>query len=137
MRVRDDLDAAVFVTAAEHRWVASPTPGVERMMLERIGEEDAVATSFVRFAPGARFPAHVHGLGEEFLVLQGDFRDANGCDRSGRYLRHPPGTSHAPWSEDGCLLFVKLKQFARDDAAQVNCEIEPARVGAGGSPRRR
>ena len=137
MRVRDDLDAVVFVGAAERRWVPSPTPGVERMMLERVGDEEAVATSFVRFAPGTHFPAHVHGLGEEFLVLEGDFRDAAGCYRAGRYLRHPPGTAHAPWSEEGCLLFVKLKQFAPDDAAHVDCEIERMRVSAGQAPSHR
>jgi len=132
VRVRDDFDAGVFVTAAEHRWVPAPEPGVERMMLERIGDEDAVATSFVRFAPGARFPSHVHTLGEEFLVLEGDFRDAAGCYRACRYVRHPPSSAHAPWSEDGCLLFVKLKQFAPDDAALVDRDLaaSPERAGA-------
>jgi len=131
VRVRDDFAAAVFVDAAQHRWSASPTPGVERMMLERIGTEDAVATSLVRYAPGTRFPFHVHGLGEEFLVLDGDFRDAAGCYRTGRYLRHPPGTSHAPWSVDGCLLFVKLKQFAADDGALVDRDLGPFDAPAG------
>jgi len=136
VRVRDDFDAAVFVDTAEHVWRPSPTPGVERMMLERVGDEDAVATSFVRYAPNMRFPHHVHGLGEEFIVLEGDFRDAAGCYTAGRYLRHPPGSAHAPWSEGGCLLFVKLKQFAPDDGAWVHRDLATLQRGAGGATAR-
>ena len=137
MRVSDDFDAAVFVNADEHLWLPSPTPGVERMILERIGDEDALATSFVRFAPRTQFPLHVHTLGEEFLVLDGDFNDTSGCYPAGRYLRHPPGSSHAPWSEGGCLLFVKLKQFAADDGAWVDRDLAalPRRAVVGASAR--
>ena len=43
----------------------SPVPGVERRMLDRLGDQIARATTIVRFAPGSRFPAHVHKGGEE------------------------------------------------------------------------
>jgi anti-sigma factor ChrR (cupin superfamily) len=36
--------------------IASPQPGVERLMLDRIGREQARATSLVRYAPGSEFP---------------------------------------------------------------------------------
>jgi anti-sigma factor ChrR (cupin superfamily) len=39
------------------------------------GDEVARATSIVRDAPGSHFPPHVHGSGEEFLVLEGVFQD--------------------------------------------------------------
>lgn len=88
-------------------------------MLDRIGDEVARATSLVRYAPGSRFPTHAHELGEEFIVLDGVFSDASGDFAQGAYVRNPPGTSHAPWTDDGCIIFVKLRQFAADDLTPV------------------
>jgi anti-sigma factor ChrR (cupin superfamily) len=47
-------------------------------MLDRIGDEVARATSIVRYAPHSRFSSHIHGGGEEFLVLDGLFQDEHG-----------------------------------------------------------
>lgn len=41
----------------DQQWIASPQAGVERVMLDRVGDERARATSIVRYATGARFPA--------------------------------------------------------------------------------
>jgi hypothetical protein len=123
VRVRTDLAEPACVTPAEFDWVDSPVPGIMRMMLERSGDEEAVATSLVRFAPGASFPHHAHPHGEEFVVLDGDFRDETGCFTAGRYLRHPPGTSHAPLSQNGCVIFVRLRQFDADDRRLVDVNL--------------
>ena len=88
-------------------------------MLDRIGGEVARATSLVRYAPGACFPSHVHGGGEEFLVLDGVFSDETGHHPAGTYVRNPPGSSHAPYTRDGCTIFVKLHQFDPADTARV------------------
>ena len=50
-------------------WIASPAGGVERKMLDRIGEGKARVTSIGRYAPNNSFPEHEHPMGEEFLVL--------------------------------------------------------------------
>ena len=50
-------------------------PGVQRMMLDRIGDEIARATTIVRYAPNSEFSAHTHGGGEEYFVLDGVFSD--------------------------------------------------------------
>lgn len=97
------------------QWCASPEPGVLRHRLDRIGGEVARATSVVRYAPGASFARHVHGGGEEILVLDGCFSDHSGDHGPGTYLRNPPGTAHAPYSRGGCTLFVKLWQFEAGD----------------------
>ena len=47
--------------------------GVERRMLDRIGDEVARATSIVRCAPGSHFSPHTHTGGEEFIVIEGVF----------------------------------------------------------------
>ena len=75
MRLNADFSASVIVRPEDYEWVDSPMPGVERMMLDRIGDEVARATSLVRYAPGSTFSPHVHTGGEEFLVLEGEFAD--------------------------------------------------------------
>lgn len=101
--------------------------GVERMMLDRIGEEVARATSLVRYAPNTTFPPHVHGGGEEFLVLDGIFADEHRSYPAGTYVRNPIGTSHAPQvGDDGCVIFVKLHQFDPADGTPIVVETRAA-----------
>lgn len=116
MRLNDDLGVRTVVHAARLDWVPSPTRGVDRRMLFRIGDEKARATSIVRYAPESRFPRHEHSGGEEFLVLDGVFQDESGDFPAGSYVRNPPGTGHAPGSDGGCTILVKLWQFRADDA---------------------
>ena len=122
MLVHSDFSLRATVTAAEHRWVASPQPGVERVMLDRLGAERARATSLVRYAPASVFPAHGHPGGEEILVLSGTFSDGSGDHGPGWYLRNPPGSAHQPSSADGALIFVKLWQMAADDTCSVRVD---------------
>jgi anti-sigma factor ChrR (cupin superfamily) len=120
MLVNADFAERVVIAPQDHVWAASPMPGVERVMLDRIGAEVARATSIVRYAPNARFSEHVHGGGEEILVLEGAFHDADGAYPAGTYVRNPIGSAHAPWAgPQGAILFVKLGQFAPDDTARV------------------
>jgi anti-sigma factor ChrR (cupin superfamily) len=94
-------------------------PGVERMMLDRIGDEVARATSIVRYAPFSEFSPHLHAGGEEFLVLDGVFSDEHQDYPKGSYVRNPIGTSHKPRiGKDGATIFVKLHQFSDTDAEQ-------------------
>jgi anti-sigma factor ChrR (cupin superfamily) len=119
MRINDDLSRPVIVHAAKLDWVPSPSRGVDRRMLFRIGEEKARATSIVRYAPHSRFPHHSHPGGEEFFVLEGTFQDETGDFPAGSYVRNPPGTGHAPGSDEGCTIFVKLWQFRDDDRERI------------------
>lgn len=120
MRVNADFSKRVVVRPADYEWVDSPMPGVERMMLDRIGDEVARATSLVRYAPDSAFSEHVHGGGEEFLVLAGEFGDEHQRYPVGTYVRNPVGTSHSPKvGQQGCTILVKLHQFDADDQVQV------------------
>lgn len=119
MQIRSDFSKRAVVRPGEEAWRPSPAAGVERQMLARDGEEVAVATSIVRYAPGTSFAPHLHGGGEEILVLDGEFADEHGRYPAGTYLRNPPGTRHAPESPVGCTLFVKLGAFAPGDDEQV------------------
>ena len=123
MFVHPDFSLRATVTAAEHRWVASPQPGVERVILDRLGAERARATSLVRYAPESVFPAHGHPGGEEILVLCGTFSGSSGDYGLGWYLRNPPGTAHQPSSSNGALIFVKLWQMAAGDTRTVRVDM--------------
>jgi ChrR Cupin-like domain len=105
-------------------WLRSPLPGVERRLLERAGGEVALASSIVRYAPGSRFAAHGHDLGEEFLVLEGVFSDENGDYPAGTYVRNPPGSRHSPFSERGCVIFVKLRQMGSRESQALRVRAE-------------
>ena len=119
MELNADFSQRVVVHAARLSWVPSPMAGVERRMLDRIGDEVARATSIVRYASASHFSPHMHGGGEEFLVLEGVFQDENGDFPTGCYVRNPPTSRHTPGSAQGCVLFVKLWQFNPSDRTQV------------------
>jgi anti-sigma factor ChrR (cupin superfamily) len=119
MELNADFSQRVAVHAAQLPWVASPIAGVDRRMLDRIGDEVARATSIVRYAPASRFSPHTHGGGEEFLVLDGVFQDEHGDYPAGSYVRNPPTSRHTPGSAPGCMLFVKLWQFDLQDRTPV------------------
>ncbi len=131
MELNADFSKRVAVHAGRLAWVPSPMAGVDRRMLDRIGDEVARATSIVRYAPGSHFSPHTHGGGEEFLVLDGVFQDEHGDFPAGSYIRNPPTSSHTPGSAPGCTIFVKLWQFDPADRTEVRLDtraraFEPA-----------
>ena len=126
MRLNDDFSQRVLVRNAENDWVTSPSAGVERKMLDRIGGEVARATTIVRFAPGSAFSAHTHDGGEEYLVLDGTFQDEDGDFPVGSYVRNPPTSSHTPAAQDGATILVKLHQFDLADRTLVQIDSTTA-----------
>jgi anti-sigma factor ChrR (cupin superfamily) len=120
MQLRSNFSTREVVRPGDEDWRASPMPGVDRMMLDRVGDEVARATTIVRYAPNSRFSQHSHDGGEEFIVLEGTFNDEHGSYPKGTYVRNPIGTSHSPFvGDDGCTILVKLHQFQPDDLAPV------------------
>lgn len=134
MQIHSDLRQRIVLTPAQQQWVNSPMPGVSRIMLERAGAETARATSLVRYAPGAGYHPHTHGGGEEILVLSGVFSDEHGDYPAGTYLRNPPGSSHTPYSAQGCDLLVKLWQFHPTDQQQLVLHCHQSNFVAGLEP---
>ena len=123
MNHNDDFTQRVLIHTDTIDWVASPMKGVDRRMLDRIGDEVARATSIVRYAPESKFSAHTHGGGEEFIVLEGVFQDEHGDFPPGSYIRNPPTSSHTPGSDKGCRIFVKLWQFDTSDRTPVMIDM--------------
>ena len=126
-----NFNEQVVIQTAEAEWIASPMAGVWRKPLAREDAERGHATSIVRYEPSARFSAHDHPMGEEILVLEGTFSDETGDYPAGTYFRNPEGFRHAPFSEEGCVLLVKLHQFAPDDTQHIVIDTHSAQFRPG------
>ncbi|MCM5507788.1 cupin domain-containing protein [Vibrio sp. SCSIO 43169] len=124
----------VVIDTESMPWVASPAKGVWRKPLEREDAESGHTTSVVRYDAGSRFNTHPHPMGEEIFVLEGIFSDEQGDYSAGTYLRNPPGSQHAPFSDQGCTILVKLNQFDERDSAsiRVNTRTQAWLPGIGG-----
>ncbi len=128
-----DFSKRVVIKTNDLDWIQSPSSGINRKPLERQNAESGRTTSIVEYLPGSKFKTHSHPGGEEILVLEGVFSDETGDYPAGSYLRNPPGSSHAPFSEKGCKLFVKLHQFDLEDNQSVkfNTKEQAWRAGHG------
>jgi anti-sigma factor ChrR (cupin superfamily) len=132
MELNSDFSKRVVIRPEDYNWVKSPAAGVTRMMLDRIGDEVARATTIVKFVPNSSFDAHAHGGGEEYLVLEGVFSDEHGDYPAGTYVRNPIGTHHTPHiGPEGATILVKLHQFDADDQEQfsIPTAVTPFRPG--------
>ncbi len=132
MELNANFSEAVCVRDGDNPWRASPSAGVERKMLDRIGDEVARATTIVRFAEGSDFAPHTHGGGEEFIVLEGVFQDEHADYPVGSYVRNPPTSRHTPGSEPGCTIFVKLWQMHPDDREHVVVDMNTVALSGEG-----
>lgn len=123
LKLNADFESRIVIKPEDYQWQDSPMPGVERMMLDRIGDEVARATTIVRYAPNSQFSAHTHSGGEEFFVLEGVFSDEYQDYPAGSYVRNPIGTSHTPKiGPEGATIFVKLHQFSEHDQEPKNID---------------
>lgn len=113
------FEKQIIINTEQLAWVQSPKKGVWRKPLAREEAEKGHATSIVRFDPGATFSNHDHPLGEEIFVLKGVFSDQTGDYKEGTYFRNPEGFLHAPFSKEGCTIFVKLHQFQQQDSSHL------------------
>lgn len=79
-------------------------PGIEIVRL--YNTPGAAASAFLRYAPGASLRRHVHRGWEHIVILSGSQADDNGVHHAGAMLVHPPGSSHAIRSEEGCIVLA-------------------------------
>ena len=117
--INADLGGRTVVVSADMDWESSPSGTVWRKPLFRQGGEYGPVTSIVRYDAGGAFRTHSHPEGEEILVLDGVFADDHGEYPAGSYLLNPDGSRHAPASPAGCVLLVRLRQYAGSDRPQV------------------
>lgn len=120
--INADLSEHVVVDTANMQWQPSPSGTVWRKPLYREGGEFGPVTSIVKYDAGGKFHTHSHPEGEEILVLSGEFCDNHGRYPAGTFLLNPDGTQHAPYSDQGCTLFVRLRQYSGSDRKQIRID---------------
>lgn len=80
-------------------------PGIERKVLH---EQAGVMSYLLKFAPGARLPAHRHPHDEECVVVQGRLRIGTLELGPGGYHRVAHDVLDADSvSDDGCVIFLR------------------------------
>lgn len=118
--INGNLSVRAVADTARMQWTSSPSGSVWRKRVHLVGpSESGQVTSVVRYEPASKFPAHDHPAGEEILVLEGVFSDEHGDWPAGTFLLNPEGFRHSPFSESGCVLFVKLRQFPGRERSHV------------------
>jgi anti-sigma factor ChrR (cupin superfamily) len=104
----------VRIDTTRAAWRPGPVEGESHLPLY---ESPAERVELVRLAPGTRMQRHAHPGGEEIFVLEGELADEAGRYPKGCWLRNPPGSEHSPFSDEGCLFYVKSGHLAPQAAA--------------------
>jgi anti-sigma factor ChrR (cupin superfamily) len=119
MPINMNFNQVAISRPQDQHWERIEVDGISRVYLEHSPGEPGHASSLVEFSPGVSFAHNEHVAGEEAYVLEGVFSDEYGDYPAGTYLRNPPGSSHAPFSREGCKLFVKINQFQAGDNERI------------------
>ena len=99
------------INTNETDFLPGAVPGLTVLPLHSFEGESC---ALVRWAPKTYFNTHRHWGGEEILVLEGVFSDEKGDYPAGTWLRSPHLSAHKPYSETGCLIYVKTGHLPVD-----------------------
>ncbi len=67
---------------------------------------DGARAAILKYAPGARVPAHRHEGFEYIYVLAGEQSDERGRYAAGSFVINEPGAVHSVASEHGCVVLI-------------------------------
>lgn len=104
----EDQQQVTLVTP-QAQWQPGLVDGLQVLPLHSFGTEQV---ALVKWAPGTQFQRHTHYGGEEIFVVAGVFEDEHGRYPQGSWLRSPHGSVHTPFSQEGCLIYVKVGHLA-------------------------
>jgi ChrR Cupin-like domain len=95
------------IRAEEQVW--QPHPFVPRVTIAilHIDPINRELTCLLRAEAGVTYSSHRHASVEEIYMLEGDLKVAGQVYYKGDYLRSSQGSSHAPYTQGGCMFFVK------------------------------
>jgi len=117
LRQYPGVDRSQIVVEAQNMdWQESNQPGIGVKTLyteENYPEE----MSLQKWDSGAAPGNVVYPGGAEILLLRGNLQDENSSYGEMSWLRFPPGAEHAPYSPNGCELYVKTGGVSLLDTA--------------------
>lgn len=85
-------------------WLSGEVEGLAVMPLHEYGTEHV---ALQKWAPSTHLAQQVYPNGVEIFVLSGDFADEHGSYPEGTWIRNPAGSKHKPYSNQGCVIYVK------------------------------
>ena len=94
----------VNIQTHQQPWFPGLVPGLSVMPLYEFNNEQI---ALVKWEANTVFQPHTHIGGEEIFVLEGTFEDEFGKYPQGTWLRNPPNSIHTPFTNEGCIIFVK------------------------------
>ena len=94
----------VRIDTYKAEWLAGQIEGLQVMPLHEYGTEQI---ALVKWEPGTSYERHPHERGEEIYVISGVFADEHGIYPQGTWIRNPAGSEHTPYSDEGCVIYVK------------------------------
>lgn len=100
---RDDRDFVKIDTNTADWFPVQPV-GISVMPLHEFGEEQV---ALMKWKPGTFCEERVHPGGMEIYVIAGTLVDEHGIYPAGTWIRNPGGFVHAPWSNSGCVVYIK------------------------------
>ena len=99
------LVARALELGARRRGFKKLRDGVEILHVAGVAESGP-SVAMLRYAPGARVPAHRHSGFEVIYVLDGAQSDERGTYAAGALVVNRDGDRHSVWSDDGCLVLI-------------------------------
>jgi quercetin dioxygenase-like cupin family protein len=108
---QSENNANQLVRTNETEWQLLAEPGVSGIYIKALlfDEETRRAPTFLlKFEAGATYPAHNHPGGEEIFVIEGDIKLGKDHLHKGDYLYTAPDGKHAVWSQNGCVVLLKV-----------------------------
>ena len=136
MEIRADLTRAAVVAADDWEWIPSPQAGVERgdagpgWVMKWLWRPVSCATQRIPVSRAMSMPWERSSSCSKANSVM-----STAAIHAGTYVRNPPGSRHVPFSEPGCLIWVKLRQFQTDDLTQTVSALNGP-IPASGQARR-
>ena len=109
------------------QWEPAGQPGAWKKVLERVVDaKKGRETALVRLDAGVRLPDELLSERVETFVIEGDYSDGHGEYGAHTFIRNPEGTSQAPSTRNGCVLYVKRRVPIRSGAARFVIDAKTA-----------
>jgi ChrR Cupin-like domain len=114
-------------------WEDCAQPGVSLRSIHPSPDAGGSLSMLYRLAAGATLPLPDAGIGQELLVLDGNWESTQGRLEFGGYALQPADQTCAGRTSDGCTLYVRrgVQLGAHDGPKQIAFDAQPWLPGAG------
>ena len=109
--------SSYHVHAEDMAWSCHPSQGVSFKSL-RYDHDDKSGAVMIHMCPNTRYPTYRATQGQDIFVVDGELLIGDERVRRGSFAHVTSGSTQAPHTEQGCVLFVSFPgavQHLHDD----------------------